>query len=132
MATYHAAGYQLKLNSVVARWSGVRAGNDVCPFCPGVVEDEVHFVLQCQRYAAVREQFGCLVQAQQRGISAGSLRSLMVPANFDQVSRFLKQAYQLRFVRGMVAGEAQPTAASTGPPLGSSTDGESSDEDEDC
>jgi hypothetical protein len=44
------------LNIEYGRYRGIKVNERVCPYCPTKVEDEMHFLLSCQKYAKLREQ----------------------------------------------------------------------------
>ena len=39
------------------RYMGIKSKERVCPFCTYGVEDEIHFLLDCYLYSAIRDTF---------------------------------------------------------------------------
>ena len=44
-----------RLNIEIGRYTRIPRNERTCPFCPGEVEDEIHFSLRCQAYNELRE-----------------------------------------------------------------------------
>ncbi len=55
IARFRLSNHRLMIE--VGRHRGLSRGERVCPFCPGVVEDEYHFLFDCRTYRNQREYY---------------------------------------------------------------------------
>ena len=52
---FHLSNHNLMVEK--GRYMGLKTWERVCPFCTNVVEDEIHFLLDCYMYSAIRDSF---------------------------------------------------------------------------
>jgi hypothetical protein len=83
------------LASKAALWHRTPPHLCVCPCCGGAPEDEVHFVLECRAYAALRLQYPSLFADLPLEICT-AMRHIFQPDNFRAVSRFLHACSHIR------------------------------------